>query len=202
MNSPVLWPAGPAAQAIAVIGWVLFIGAAVIFAGVMLLLARALQQRETPRRVRPALWLIGGGVVFPAVVLSALLGWSVALSARLAEPAPPGAMVVSITGHMWWWEVRLRDPASGADVVLANELRLPVGRKIVVGLNSADVIHSFWVPALSGKVDAVDELSIDVSLACGERLLAHDRYRVVQREAEAAQRRITSVSRLTPSRRS
>lgn len=50
--------------------------------------------------------------------------------------------------------------------------------------------------------DAVDELSIDVSLACGERLLAHDRYRVVQREAEAAQRRITSVSRLPPSRRS
>ena len=155
MTSPVLWPAGPAAQSIAVIGWVLFIGAALIFAGVMLLLARALQQRETPRRVRPALWLIGGGVVFPAVVLSALLGWSVALSARLAEPAPPGAMVVSVTGHMWWWEVRYRDPASGADVVLANELRLPVGRKIVVGLNSADVIHSFWVPALAGKVDAV-----------------------------------------------
>ena len=155
MNSPVLWPAGAAAQSIAVIGSVLFIGAAVIFVGVMLLLARALQQRETPRPVRPALWLIGGGVVFPAVVLSALLGWSLALGARLAEPAPPGAMVVSVTGHMWWWEVRYRDPAGGADVVLANELRLPVGRQVVVGLNSADVIHSFWVPALAGKVDAV-----------------------------------------------
>jgi cytochrome c oxidase subunit II len=155
MNSPVLWPAGAAAQSIAVIGWVLLIGAALILAGVMLLLARSLQRRETPRRVRPALWLIGGGVVFPAVVLSALLGWSIALGARLAQPAPPGAMVVSVTGHMWWWEVRYRDPASGADVVLANELRLPVGRPIVVGLNSADVIHSFWVPALAGKVDAV-----------------------------------------------
>lgn len=155
MNNSVLWPAGEAAQSIAVIGWVLFIGAALIFAGVMALLAFSLQKRETARRVRPALWLIGGGVVFPAVVLSALLAWSIALGARLAEPVPPGAMVVSVTGHMWWWEVRYRDPAGGADVVLANELRLPVGRTTVVGLNSADVIHSFWVPALAGKVDAV-----------------------------------------------
>jgi cytochrome c oxidase subunit 2 len=155
MNSSVLWPAGAAAQSIAVVGWVLFIGAGLIFAGVMVLLASSLQKREPVRRVRPALWLIGGGVVFPAVVLSAVLAWSIALGARLAEPAPPDAMVVSVTGHMWWWEVRYRDPAGGADVVLANELRLPVGRTIVVGLNSADVIHSFWVPALAGKVDAV-----------------------------------------------
>lgn len=155
MNASVLWPAGPAAQSIAVIGWVLVIGGALIFAGVMALLAQALRRRETPRRVRPALWLIGGGVVFPVVVLSGLLGWSVALSARLAPTVPPGALVVSVTGHMWWWQVRYRDPASGADVVLANELRLPVGRSVVVGLNSADVIHSFWVPALAGKVDAV-----------------------------------------------
>lgn len=155
MDSPVLWPAGPSAQAIATIGWALFIGAALIFAGVMALLAQTLRRRETLRRLRPALWLIGGGVVFPLLVLSALLGWSVALSARLAQPAPPGALVVSVTGHMWWWEVRYRDPASGADVVLANELRLPLGRTVVVGLNSADVIHSLWVPALAGKMDAV-----------------------------------------------
>jgi cytochrome c oxidase subunit 2 len=155
MSSPVLWPAGAAAQSIAVIGWALVIGAGLIFVGVMLLLAAALKNRAAPRRVRPALWLVGGGVVFPAVVLSALLGWSVALSVHLAQPPPAGALVVSITGHMWWWEVRYRDPASGADVVLANELRLPVGRTVVVGLNSADVIHSFWVPALAGKMDAV-----------------------------------------------
>ncbi len=155
MNSSMLWPAGAAAQSIAVIGWVLFIGAGLIFGGVMWLLACSLQTRAAPRRIRPTLWLIGGGVVFPAVVLSGLLGWSLALSAHLAQPAPPGSMVVNITGHMWWWEVRMRDPASGIDVMLANELRLPVGRQVVVGLNSADVIHSFWVPALAGKVDAM-----------------------------------------------
>lgn len=154
-NSSMLWPAGPDAQSIAAIGWALFIGGAFIFAGVMVLLARSLQRRAAPRRVRPALWLIGGGVVLPAVVLSALLGWSVALSARLAQPAPPGSMLISVTGHMWWWEVRYRNPAGGEDIVLANELRLPVGRRVVVGLNSADVIHSFWVPALAGKVDAM-----------------------------------------------
>ena len=155
MNNPVLFPSGEAAQSIAVIGWALFIGGALIFAGVMALLARSLNSREPPRQLRPALWLIGGGVVFPAVVLSALLGWSIALSARLGATAPAGALQVSVTGHMWWWQVRYRDPTSGADIVLANELRLPLGRPVVVGVNSADVIHSLWVPALNGKVDAV-----------------------------------------------
>ena len=173
MNASVLWPAGPTAQSIAVIGWVLFIGAALVFAGVMALLAAALRRRASPRRLRPALWLIGGGVVFPALVLSALLGWSIALSVRLAQPAPPGALLVSVTGHMWWWEVRYRDAASGADVVLANELRLPVGRAVVVGLNSADVIHSFWVPALAGKVDAVPGRVNQLVLTAGKGGVFH-----------------------------
>ncbi len=155
MNSSVLSPAGPAAESIALVAWVLFIGGTLIITGLMVLILQTLRPRARARPVRSAMWLIGGGVALPVVVLSALLGWSVALSARLAQPAPPDAMVISVTGHMWWWEVRLRDPASGTDVVLANELRLPVGRKVVVGLNSADVIHSFWVPALAGKVDAV-----------------------------------------------
>lgn len=155
MSASVLWPAGPAAQSIAVIGWALVIGAGLILAGVMALLLRALSDRQPARGVRPGLWLIGGGVVFPAAVLSALLGWSFALSARLAQPAPADALRISVTGHMWWWEIRLIDPESGADVVLANELRIPVGRQVAVGLNSADVIHSFWVPALAGKADAV-----------------------------------------------
>ena len=78
----------------------------------------------------------------------------IAASARLGQPPPAGAIVVGITGHMWWWEVRYRDPAGGAEIVLANELRLPVGREVVLGLTSADVIHSVWVPSLAGKADA------------------------------------------------
>jgi cytochrome c oxidase subunit 2 len=153
MSASVLSPAGPAAALIAQIGWGLFIGAALIFAGTMALLALAL--RRGARRVRPALWIAGGGLAFPVAVLSALLAIDIAASARLAQPAPAGAMVVGITGHMWWWEVRYRDAAGRGDIVLANELRLPVGRPVVLGLSSADVIHSVWVPSLAGKADAV-----------------------------------------------
>jgi cytochrome c oxidase subunit 2 len=56
---------------------------------------------------------------------------------------------------MWWWEVRYSDPKTGRDIVLANEIHLPAGRPVYLSLNSNDVIHSFWVPALGGKVDMV-----------------------------------------------
>jgi cytochrome c oxidase subunit II len=150
----VLSPAGSAAGTIASLSWVLFAGAALIFAGVMGLLAWAVSRRAA-RPVRTRLWIIGGGVVFPLAVLASLYAYSnLKTPGWLAQP-PAGALVVGITAHMWWWEVRLRDPAGGQDIVLANELHLPVGRPVWLGLSSPDVIHSFWVPALAGKVDMV-----------------------------------------------
>jgi len=56
---------------------------------------------------------------------------------------------------MWWWEVRYRDPAGGREIVTANEIHIPVGQAVYVGLNAADVIHSLWVPSLSGKRDMI-----------------------------------------------
>lgn len=98
--------------------------------------------------------LLGGGVAFPLVTI-AVLWLATAGRARLAEAPPAGAWVVSVTGHMWWWEVRYRDPASGREVVSANELHLPAGRRVHLSLASADVIHAFWVPALGGKIDMI-----------------------------------------------
>ena len=71
------------------------------------------------------------------------------------EP-PEGAMQVTAIGHQWWWEYRYPDPAApGGEIVVANELCVPVGRPVWLRLESADVIHSWWVPALSGKTDLV-----------------------------------------------
>ena len=71
------------------------------------------------------------------------------------EP-PEGAMPIVAIGHQWWWEYRYPDPdAAGGEVVTANELVVPVGRPIWLRLESADVIHSWWVPALAGKTDLV-----------------------------------------------
>ncbi len=71
------------------------------------------------------------------------------------EP-PAGAMTVVAIGHQWWWEYRyVGEEFPGGEVVVANELRVPMDRPVWVRLESADVIHSWWVPALAGKIDVV-----------------------------------------------
>ena len=146
------------AQAILELGTVLAAGALLIFLGVMLLLALAL------RRDRPApaaqfdtrLWIVGGGVVFPVLVLSALMAYATLRTSDLSRrPDSRDALVISVTAKLWWWEVRYRGADSGEEIVLANEIRIPTGRPLTLALTSSDVIHSFWVPALAGKVDMV-----------------------------------------------
>jgi len=149
----ILHPAGPDAALIAEMAWLLFGGGTAIFVAVMWLLALALRRRG---RGAPAMvWILGGGIAFPVVVLSALLAFSTWRSAQLTPQTSLKALAVAVTGKMWWWEVRYADPAGGPDVVLANELHIPVGRPVYLALSSSDVIHSFWVPALAGKMDMV-----------------------------------------------
>ena len=151
----VLAPAGAAASAITSLSWVLIAGASLIFVGVMALLGCALWRRAGGRPVRTRLWLLGAGVLFPLLVLGSLLAWSHARTPAWLVHPPPGSLIIGITAHMWWWEVRYSDPVTGQDITLANELHLPVGRPVWLGLSSPDVIHSFWVPALGGKMDMV-----------------------------------------------
>ena len=65
--------------------------------------------------------------------------------------APADALKVEVIGHQWWWEFRYLDLA----LTTANELHLPVGKPVRIGITSADVIHSFWAPLLGGKRDAI-----------------------------------------------
>lgn len=147
-----LHPAGPDAAVIAQLTWVLFIGGTLLFIGVMVLCALSLRGG---RPVRPMVWIVGGGVLLPLVLLSALLVFGTWRSAQLSKPTSQHAIKISVIARMWWWEVRYTDPAGGQDIVLANEIRVPLGQPVYLGLSSADVIHSFWVPALAGKVDMV-----------------------------------------------
>ncbi len=148
-----LHPAGPVAESIFGVTGVLVLGAAAIFLLVMALLWIGLRRHPGP--VPERTWVIGGGIAFPAVVLIALFAYSEHHKPPHRTPPPPDALIVGVTGHMWWWEVRYRDPATGTEVVGANEIHIPVGRPIYFGLSSADVIHSFWVPSLGGKMDAL-----------------------------------------------
>ena len=147
-----LHPAGPDAAVIAQLTWVLFIGGTLLFVGVMALCVMGLRGK---RPVRPMVWIVGGGVLLPLVLLSALLVFGTWRSAQLSQPTSRHAIKIAVVARMWWWEVRYADPAGGPDIVLANEIRVPAGQPVYLGLSSADVIHSFWVPSLAGKVDMV-----------------------------------------------
>jgi cytochrome c oxidase subunit II len=144
-----LHPAGPEAQALADLMWVLFAGAAAILAVVVVLAAYAVYRRPDRRlRVGGTAIIVAGGLVLPVIMLSALLVYGVGLTRERRADASD-ALRIDITAYMWWWEVRY----AGEEVVTANEIYIPAGRPIVISLTSADVIHAFWVPSLAGKVD-------------------------------------------------
>ena len=149
----VLHPAGADADLIGQFAWVLFGAGALIFVAVMALLALSLRRHAQP--LRPGLWVAGAGVALPVLLLTALLGWSTWRSAGLAPQMSGSALAISVTARMWWWEVNYRDPAGGREIATANEIRIPVGRTVYLGLNAGDVIHSLWVPALAGKRDMI-----------------------------------------------
>jgi len=149
----VLHPAGADAAIVHQFSWVLFVGGAIIFVAVMALLALGMRREAHP--VRPKLWIFGAGIAFPVLVLTALLTWSTWRSAELAPQTSHKALTISVTGKMWWWEVRYRDPASGREIVSANEIHIPVGESVYLGLTASDVIHSLWVPSLAGKRDMI-----------------------------------------------
>jgi cytochrome c oxidase subunit 2 len=103
-----------------------------------------------------ARWMVAGGVVFPTFVLTALFLLDLqvlgVLYPRGDEPAP---LTIEVTGRQWWWDVRYMDSIPGRAVRSANELHLPVGQRVRLLLRSQDVIHSFWVPGLQGKIDMI-----------------------------------------------
>ena len=149
-------PHGPHAAVVAEIALVLFVGAALIFIGVMGIAALAVfGARERAARLRESWLIVGGGVVFPLVVLSLLLAYSLARAAALVPAAGEDALRIEVTGEQWWWRVRYLDRAGRPDFATANEVRIPAGRAVELALSSADVIHSFWVPALAGKLDMI-----------------------------------------------
>ncbi len=150
-----LAPAGHEAERVALLTWVLFAGAAAILLIVCAALVLAVTGSERSRRFLGSDRAIRlGGIAFPAVTLTVLLGYGVWLMRDTIATDRPAALRIDVTGEQWWW--RIAYPGSeGKPVAEANELRIPVGREIDVVLRSADVIHSFWVPSLGGKLDMI-----------------------------------------------
>lgn len=152
---PVLDPAGPGAASIERLWWWLFwmtIVPTVFVLGFLALAVfrgrRATKVSDAPasRDVAVIVWI---GAVMPLAVILVLMVQSFRTGQQTSEPPQTPTTTIQIIGHLFWWEVRYPD----LGIVTANEIHVPVGESTMLEVTSADVIHSFWVPALHGKID-------------------------------------------------
>lgn len=167
----VLSPASPEASRIGGLWWLFFGVAVAVFGLVVLFLLGAIwrAQRQKPSAAIPPAaalepspaterrltTIVGAAVAVTVCVLLGLLVADYAVGRTLRPPSTTDALTIKITGHQWWWQIEYQDPVPANVISTANELHLPVGRPVQLMLNSADVIHSFWLPNLQGKKDLV-----------------------------------------------
>lgn len=144
--------AGPAAAHIATLWWVMLTGAALILAGVLALAAWAWRQ-SSAGAAHAGRWQGGWGVGFTLAVLLALLGYALVLGERLLPHPAPEVLRVQATARQWQWAFAV--PVAGGVHRSVDELTIPAGVPIDVAIEAEDVIHSFWVPRLAGKMDAI-----------------------------------------------
>lgn len=125
-------------------------GAALIT--VLVLVLAGLAMRRGPRPVPERGWIIGGGLAFPLTVLAVLTGFALWIGEGMMA-RPDGAPRVRAEAYNWGW--RFTQPGPDGPVVTEGILYVPAGRPFDIVLTSPDVIHSFWVPQLGGKMDAI-----------------------------------------------
>jgi cytochrome c oxidase subunit 2 len=152
--SSALNAAGSPADGIAMLFWWMTAGAVLIWLGVLAVAIYAVRAAPNDARERQAKRLILAGAALPTVLLAGLLAYGLLLLPRVLQPAAPDTLRVWVQGEQWWWRIRYQ-PSGAPAFVLANEIRLPVGRPVEFLLESDNVIHSFWVPALGGKMDLI-----------------------------------------------
>lgn len=132
-------------------------GAALIFGLVMVLLLLAFRRQadgdgDSNDGSQVRVWVIGLGLVFPLLVLGALLAYGLVVGERLLPRAGADVVHVGAQGRLTEWSFTYED---APDQTTQNVLHIPAGRPVDVAITTADVIHSFWVPRLAGKLDAI-----------------------------------------------
>lgn len=154
----VLSPEGPVAKQLDDLWDPVFAIAVVIFIIVQTLVIvaairfRAKGDDESPPQIHGNAKLELTWTIIPALILLVVGIFTVATVVDInRRPTEGNVLDVRVTGKQWWWEYEY----PGLGVITANELHIPVDTKVDVSLTSSDVIHSFWVPKLAGKLDAV-----------------------------------------------
>lgn len=95
-------------------------------------------------------WVWLGGIGLPTVAITVLLAFGIPVGHRML-PIDDNALHIEVEARQWFWEVTYPDTG----VTLIDEIHIPVNQPVHFHVSSADVIHSFWVPRLGGKIDAI-----------------------------------------------
>jgi cytochrome c oxidase subunit II len=144
---------GRDAAQIAELFTVMTVAGLIVWAAVVAIAVYTIRVRESHSQRVANLLIIGGGVAAPTVLLGALIVYGMPLVPTVLKVPSEGGLSIQVTAKQWWWRIQYRT-ADGL-VETANELRLPVGERVELQLASPDVIHSFWVPSLAGKMDMI-----------------------------------------------
>lgn len=153
--------AGPAARSIASLGWgLLGISIAVCLITGGLLAFSIFRPRLQAEGLgggddRSSLRWIGIGLSITTVLLLASAVWTLWTVRGLSDTSRAAAVTIDVTGQQWWWEVRYRSETPSREFSTANDLVIPAGVPVQLNLRSRDVVHSFWVPKLAGKMDMI-----------------------------------------------
>lgn len=152
-------PAGEASSRIAYVYNLVWYGSIVVFVLVEgLLVFSIFKFRGEPKTAHGRPVPVHGNnrleiiwTVIPAIILAVIAVPTLQVISDLSEEPREGDMVINVTGHQFFWEFEYPD----LGVNTTNEMHIPVGQRVQLNLDSADVIHSFWVPQLAGKTDAI-----------------------------------------------
>lgn len=136
--------------------WIMMIVTAIVAVILIYVLIRYRKRKNDqsiPKQTEGNVWLESMLVIIPVILLTILIIPTVQITYELAdaETGKEDALEVTVTGYQYWWEFKYEDYG----IVTANELHIPVGTKVDLNLEAADVIHSFWVPKLAGKTDTI-----------------------------------------------
>ena len=160
-----LYSSGPAAHRIQNMSWLMVILFLAITAIMWGLIAYAAITRKGSLEEHAPIdvgggqgWIAIGGMLIPFIVLFVLfiLGLRLLASFPIHNTAEANLKPqILVIGHQWWWEVHYLNANPSLQVTTANEIHIPSNRPVMLELESQDVIHAFWVPALHGKVDMI-----------------------------------------------
>ena len=166
-----LAPQGPVAARIADLSWFMMLLGTLIYVGVMIYFMYAIwgkrgydlkEELKRPNEGNGIVLTWGAG--FTGLILVVLFGMNIAtMRSNNSISNNRAELVIEVIGHQWWWEVQY--PEQGFET--ANEIHIPAGHPVTLRLRTKDVIHSLWIPELSGKLDLlpnqVNELTLESS---------------------------------------